>query len=83
MSETKRLLPWIGGASKSVSNATCTPLVSPIDEKTTSEMVDADAGVVDAAVRNAHAAYLANEGATTATRVGWLSAAAAALDKIE
>ncbi len=83
MSDPKRLLPWIGGASKPASSATYSPLVSPVDEQTVGQMIESDAAIVDAAVTNAHAAYLANEGVTTATRVGWLSAAAAALDKIE
>ena len=83
MSEAKRLLPWIGGATKPVSNASYTALVSPVDEQVTAQMIESDAAVIDAAVKNAHDAYLAYEGSTTAVRVGWLSAAAAAIDKIE
>ena len=83
MSESKRLLPWIGGATKPVSNASYTALVSPVDEQVTAQMIESDTAVIDAAVKNAHQAYLAHEGATTAVRVGWLSAAAAAIDKIE
>ncbi len=46
-------------------------------------MIESDAGIVDAAVKHAHQAYLANQDATTAKRVEWLSAAADAMDKIE
>ena len=68
MSDAKRLLPWIGGASKSVSNASYTAIVSPVDEQVSAQMIESDAAVIDAAVKNAHQAYLAHEGATTAVR---------------
>jgi len=83
MSDRLRVLPWIGGQAKEFPNATMAPLVSPIDEKVVADMVDADAAAVDTAVKNAHAAYLANLEAPTSKRVEWLNAAADAADKIE
>lgn len=82
MHDIPRLMPWIGGPANSGS-AAFSPLVSPIDESVACHMIESDAGIVDAAVKNAHQAYLANEDATTAKRVGWLIAAAAAMDAIE
>jgi acyl-CoA reductase-like NAD-dependent aldehyde dehydrogenase len=83
MSDRLRVLPWIGGKSKEFPGATLAPLVSPVDESVVADMVDADAPAVDAAVANAHAAYLAHQETTTAKRVEWLMAAADAVDKIE
>ena len=83
MSDRLRVLPWIGGKSKDFPGATLAPLVSPVDESVVADMVDADAPAVDAAVANAHAAYLAHQDTTTAKRVEWLMAAADAVDKIE
>src|SRR5258705_12995230 len=83
MSDRLRVLPWIGGKSKEFPGATLAPLVSPVDESVVADMVDADALAVDAAVANAHAAYLAHQETTTAKRVEWLMAAADAVDKIE
>src|SRR5712672_1669707 len=83
MSDRLRVLPWIGGKSKEFPGATLVPLVSPVDESVVADMVDADALAVDAAVANAHAAYLAHQETTTAKRVEWLMAAADAVDKIE
>jgi acyl-CoA reductase-like NAD-dependent aldehyde dehydrogenase len=77
-----RHMPWIGGAAEAPS-AKYSPLVSPIDETVASEIVESDAGVIDAAVRHAHAAYLKHLDAPSAKRIGWLNAAADAIDKIE
>ena len=77
------LMPWIHGAPKAVASAKLTPLVSPIDEKVISEIIDPDADIVDAVVKDAHAAYLAHRDSTTAQRVGWLNAAADAVEKAE
>ena len=82
MNEIPRLLPWIGGAA-SAGGAAFSPLVSPIDETVASHMIESDTGIVDAAVKHAHQAYLAHLDATTAQRVAWLAAAADAMDKIE
>ena len=82
MNDIPRLMPWIGG-SASAAGAAFSPLVSPIDESVASHMVESDAGIVDAAVKHAHQAYLANQDATTAKRVEWLNAAADAMDRIE
>src|SRR3982074_3908089 len=76
MSDRLRVLPWLGGKSKDFPGATLAPLVSPVDESVVADMVDADAPAVDAAVANAHAAYLAHQDTTTAKRVEWLMAAA-------
>src|SRR3989442_8455189 len=46
-------------------------------------MIESDAAVIDAAVKQAHAAFLKHRDATTAKRVEWLLAAADAIDKIE
>jgi acyl-CoA reductase-like NAD-dependent aldehyde dehydrogenase len=76
-------MPWIGGAAEAPAGATFSPLISPIDETVASQIIESDAGVVDAAVKHAHAAYLKHMDATTAKRVEWLNAAADAIDKIE
>ena len=78
-----RHLPWIGGAASVAPEATFSPLVSPIDETSASQIVESDAPIIDAAVRHAHGAYLKHHDATTAKRVEWLLAAADAIDKIE
>jgi acyl-CoA reductase-like NAD-dependent aldehyde dehydrogenase len=83
MNDIPRLLPWIGGSAHGLGGAAFSPLVSPIDESVAWQMIESDAGVVDAAVEHAHRAYLTNREATTAKRVGWLMAAAEAIDKIE
>ena len=76
-----QLMPWIGGATK--LDGALSPLVSPIDETVAAQMIESDAKVVDAAVKHAHQAFLAHQDATTAKRIEWLIAAAAAIDKIE
>ncbi len=83
MNDIPRLMPWIGGPAHGRGGAAFSPLVSPIDDSVACQMIESDAGVVDAAVEHAHRAYLANREATTAKRVGWLMAAADAIDKIE
>jgi len=82
MNDIPRLMPWIGGTTDA-GGAAFSPLVSPIDDTVASHMVESDAGIVDAAVKHAHRAYVANQEATTAKRVEWLMAAADAMDKIE
>jgi acyl-CoA reductase-like NAD-dependent aldehyde dehydrogenase len=82
MNDVPRLMPWIGGTADA-AGAAFSPLVSPIDDSVASHMVESDAGIVDAAVKHAHRAYVANQEATTAKRVEWLMAAADAMDKIE
>src|SRR6201989_1734869 len=76
-----QLMPWIGGPAK--FDAGLSPLVCPTDESVASHMIESDAKVVDAAVKHAHAAFLACRDATTAKRIEWLLAAAEAIDKIE
>jgi acyl-CoA reductase-like NAD-dependent aldehyde dehydrogenase len=82
-SETQKLLPWIGGATRSFPDAGFSPIVSPNDETVVSHIVESDAKIIDAAVKDAHAAFVKHQDATTATRVGWLTAAADACDKAE
>jgi acyl-CoA reductase-like NAD-dependent aldehyde dehydrogenase len=83
MNIAARHLPWIGGAAEVAPDTTFSPLVSPIDATVASEIVESDAGVVDAAVKHAHAAYLKHQHETVAKRVEWLMAAADAIDKVE
>jgi acyl-CoA reductase-like NAD-dependent aldehyde dehydrogenase len=83
MSDTLCLLPWVGGAAKTVPGAKFTSQVSPIDEKEIAQIIDPDAATVDAVVKNAHAAYLANRESSIAQRVAWLNAAADAVEKAE
>ena len=83
MNVSVRHLPWIGGAADVAPGAAFSPLVSPIDETVASHIVESDAAIIDAAVKHAHAAYLAHQDETIAKRVEWLMAAADAIDKIE
>jgi acyl-CoA reductase-like NAD-dependent aldehyde dehydrogenase len=78
-----RHMPWIGGAATAAPSATFSPLVSPIDETVASHIIESDAGVIDAAVKHAHAAYTKHLEVPTSKRIEWLLAAADAIDKIE
>ncbi len=78
-----QLLPWIGGAPHAARDARFTPLVAPGDGAVAAEMIESGAAEIDAAVTNAHAAFLAQQDAPTATRVAWLNAAADAVAKLE
>lgn len=80
---TMRLLPFIDGVSRDVPDGAFSALVSPVDERPAAQMIEADTVVIDAAVRSAHEAHLAQADSTTATRVEWLNAAAAAVDAVE
>ena len=55
-------------------------LTSPVDLQPCAELVECPAGVVNEAVRNAHAAYLQHRRSSLAQRSQWLSAAAAAVE---
>ncbi len=83
MSEPQRFEPWIGGAMRPAPAAALTDLISPNDGAVAARMVESDAAIIDAAVKNAHEAYLTHQYATTARRVDWLNAAANAVDKAE
>jgi acyl-CoA reductase-like NAD-dependent aldehyde dehydrogenase len=83
MSNTMQLWPWIGGATHKVEGSRFAPLISPNDGSVTAEMAECEPATIDAAVKNAHAAFLAHTGSTTAARIGWLGAAAAAIEKAE
>jgi acyl-CoA reductase-like NAD-dependent aldehyde dehydrogenase len=78
-----RHMPWIGGLAGAAQGASYSPLVSPIDETVNSEILESDAGVIDAAVKHAHAAYLKHQDETPARRIEWLLAVADGIDKIE
>src|SRR5215213_7767587 len=78
-----RHLAWIGGAATPAPDATFSPLVSPIDESSASQIIESDAAVIDAAVKHAHAAYLKHMEAPASKRIEWLLAAADGIDKIE
>ena len=82
MGKKPRFGAWIGGSIRS-SGGKSVPLVSPIDETAIADIVDSDAGVIDEAVTNAHAAFLTYRDATVATRMGWLNGAADAIEKTE
>ncbi len=83
MNKIPRLLPWIGSPASVSADASFSPLLSPVDGNVTSQMIESDSGVIDAAVKHAHQAYLANLDVTTAKRIEWLLAAAEAMDGIE
>ena len=76
-----QLLPWIGGATR--FDAGFSPIICPTTRRVVSQIVESNAKVIDAAVKDAHAAFLKHQDATTAKRVGWLLAAADAFDKTE
>ncbi len=64
---------WIGGQAVTVpASVPRVDLLSPVDGSVTYRMPDAGAEMVDAAVRNAAAAFEAHRYASTATRVAWL-----------
>ncbi len=83
MNQIIRLQPWINGAIVDSPDASSTPLISPCDGSIVADIVEPSVAAVDAAVRNAHAAYQAHRDSTTATRIGWLNAAAAAIEQVE
>ena len=74
-----------GSAARPPSRADTkfSPLVSPIDETSASQIVESDAAIIDAAVKHAYGAYMKHLDATVAKRLEWLNAAADAIDKIE
>ena len=77
MKTTLELGAWIGG--QAVVVPACVPrieLSSPVDGSVTYRMPDAGAELVDAAVKNAAAAFEAHRYVPTATRVAWLEAIA-------
>lgn len=79
----KHLDPWIDGRDDKVPGRRTYNLISPVDNKVAAEIVDSDAAVIDAAVKNARAAYAANRKQTMAARQGWLNAAARELDLVK
>jgi acyl-CoA reductase-like NAD-dependent aldehyde dehydrogenase len=76
----QHLDPWIGGRAHAGAGRAVYELVSPVDGLVACEIVDSDADVIDAAVRDAHAAFKANRRATTAQRSAWLNDAAAEIE---
>jgi len=83
MNEILRLLPRIGSPASVSADANFSPLVSPIGGSVTSQMMESDTSVIDAAVKHAQQAYQANRDVTTAKGIEWQLAAADAMDKIE
>jgi len=69
MNAPVRHMPWIGGAASAAPSAQFTPLVSPIDDSVESHFIESDAAVVDAAVKHAHAAFMAHQDAPMAKRI--------------
>ena len=68
---------WIGGEAVSLPpSVPRIDLASPVDGSVTYRMPDAGADLVDAAVRNAAAAFEVHRYASTATRIAWLEAMA-------
>ena len=68
---------WIGGEAVSLPpSVPRIDLASPVDGSVTYRMPDAGADFVDAAVRNAAAAFEVHRYASTATRIAWLEAMA-------
>ena len=71
------LCAWIGGKKMNVpSSVARIDLLSPVDGSVTYRMPEAGADLVDAAVKNAAAAFDAHRYASTATRLAWLEAIA-------
>ncbi|MCC6887550.1 MAG: aldehyde dehydrogenase family protein [Hyphomicrobiales bacterium] len=83
MNAPVRHLPWIGGVASVAADAKFSPLISPIDGISASQIVESNAVIVAAAVENAHAACMKHVDATVAQRLEWLNAAADAIDDIE
>ena len=80
--ERTRLNPWIGGASRDYAGKG-SQLVSPIDGHAIAEIAECGDDLVDAAAKNAHAAFLANRFRTSAERAAWLNEAATLLEQQE
>lgn len=77
------LLPWIGGKSYDGSGAATEDLISPWDGELVARVAMADDAVIDAAVADSRAAYLAHRHEPAATRAEWLKAAAAEIDAVK
>ena len=80
MADVTLLDPWIDGRQDRRDGQARYELVSPVDGSIASRIVDSDAGLVDAAVKNALAAFRAHRTTPAATRAAWLTKAA---DEIE
>ena len=72
----EHLDPWIGGHADTVAGRAVYELVSPVDGKIASKIVDSDSDVIDTAVTNSHRAFMTNRRVTTAVRAAWLDGAA-------
>ena len=78
--DVAHLDPWIGGRADTAAGRPVYRLVSPVNGRVVAEIVDSPAAVIDAAVEDARAAFLANRRATMAARAGWLAAAAVEIE---
>ena len=74
--------PWIGGRADHAPAPGHYEVISPIDGSVVAKVVDSDAAVIDRAATNAHEAYRAHRFVPRATRVDWLEAGAAEIDKV-
>ena len=72
--------PWIDGQDDKVNGRARYDLVSPVDGSIASKIVDADAVVVDAAVKSAHTAFREHRRTPAAPRAGWLNRAAGEIE---
>lgn len=81
MRATQGRLPCFISGAEAPQDGSAQPLVSPVDLKPYAELVETPAATIAAAIEAAHAAYLAHRKSTLAQRAGWLTAAAAAIDK--
>ena len=80
MADVALLDSWIDGREDKRDDQTRYELISPVDGSVASRIVDSDAGLVDAAVASALAAFRAHRATPAATRAAWLADAA---DEIE
>ncbi|MDE0382243.1 MAG: aldehyde dehydrogenase family protein [Defluviicoccus sp.] len=80
MAEVALLDSWIDGREDRRDDQARYELISPVDGSVASRIVDSDAGLVDAAVASALAAFRAHRATPAATRAAWLADAA---DEIE
>ena len=72
--------PWIGGRDDAAPGRPVYELISPVDGRVVSAIVDSTDDVIDAAVTDARTAFLANRGQSMAVRAGWLAGAATEID---
>ena len=77
----KHLTAWIDGKRSEGAASAGFDLVSPVTGETLYRIVENDDATIDAAVQNAHRAYLAHRRSTITQRVAWLEALAKAFEQ--